>query len=66
MPTDLERFDSALNYVESKVSRTLATAVMAKVGAGNIAAGTAISLKGEGYWQSGTDAQHKAVRALLL
>jgi hypothetical protein len=66
MTTDLERFDSALNYIETKVSMTLAAAVKTKIGAAKLAAGAAISLKGEGYWHSGSDAQHKAVRGLLL
>lgn len=66
MTTDIERYDSALNYIESKVSRPLATAVNTKIGPAKIAAGAAISLAGEGYWSSGSDAQHKAVRGLLL
>jgi hypothetical protein len=63
--TDQQRYDEALQYLKG-IDMALGNEVHAKVGGRSTAVGAEISLGGEGYWRVGSDAQHRAVRALLL
>lgn len=63
--TDQQRFDDAINYLGG-VDHALAADVRLKLAGKTLEAGREISLEGMGYWQSGSDAQHNAVRALIL
>lgn len=62
--TDQQRFDDAFRYLQA-INGGLAADVKLKVG-NEAAAGKEISLEGGGFWHSGSDAQHNAIRALLL
>lgn len=65
--TDKQRYDAAIAYLKT-VDNALGTEVDQLLTAQNRTdeAGRDISLEGFGYWASGNDNQHKAVRALLL
>ena len=64
--TDQQRFDEAWTYLNG-VSQPLANDVRSKIGTARVVeAGRESSLEGLGYWHSGSDTQHKAVRALIL
>lgn len=63
--TDLERYTGAVQYIQNNVNRDLAQEIARKVG-NKTAAGAALSLKGGGFWRSGSDNQHWAVRGLML
>ena len=63
--TDQQRFDEAHKYLAA-VDGALAHEVKQLLLARMQEAGKDISLEGMSYWNSGSDAQHNAVRALLL
>lgn len=63
--TDQQRFDQAITYLQG-IDAGLAADVKQKIGGKVLEAGQDISLEGLGYWHSGSDAQHNAVRALIL
>jgi len=63
--TDQQRFDDAMKYLAT-VDQGLATEVKQLLVSRVLEAGKDISLEGMGYWSSGNDAQHNAVRALIL
>ncbi|HEX4808396.1 MAG TPA: hypothetical protein VH325_05675 [Bryobacteraceae bacterium] len=63
--TDQQRFDDTITYLGT-IDNALAADVKQKLIGKTVEAGKDISLEGMGYWHSGNDAQHKAVRALLL
>jgi hypothetical protein len=62
--TNQQRFDEAVNYLQS-VNLSLSQDVKNKT-QDQKKAGEQISLEGFSYWKSGSDEQHRAVRALLL
>jgi hypothetical protein len=62
--TDQQRFDAAMAYLRT-VNAGLADDVTRKI-TSQVEAGKDCSLEGEGYWHSGDNAQHNAVRALIL
>lgn len=63
--TDQQRYDEALQYLK-RIDTALGNEVSGKVAGRAAAVGQEISLGGAGYWRSGSEAQHTAVRALLL
>ena len=63
--TDQQRFDEALAYLKT-IDIQLATEVKQHIGGRVLEAGRELSLEGHGYWRSGNDLQHTAVRALVL
>ncbi len=63
--TDQERFDQAFNYIKG-CDAGLADDCRKKLGASQLVAGRNASLEGHSYWRSGSDAQHAAVRALIV
>lgn len=60
-----ERFEGAIDYIAKKIDRQLAQDIPRKI-ANSTTAGNAISLSGGGFWSSGTNDQHWALRSLLL
>ena len=60
-----ERFDGAIDYIAKNIDRQLAQDIPRKI-TNTTAAGNAISLRGGGFWSSGTKDQHWALRSLLL
>ena len=63
--TDQQRFDDAIKYLAG-IDQALAADVKQQLAARTLEAGKDISLEGMGYGLSGSDAQHNAVRALIL
>jgi hypothetical protein len=65
--TDKKRFDDTIEYIRRFISPQLATNInRAMAGRTASKVGQEISLSGGGFNKTGTDAQHKALRALLL
>jgi hypothetical protein len=63
--TDQQRFDDAHKYLAG-IDKVLAADVKQQLSGRILEAGKDISLEGMGYGGSGSDAQHNAVRALIL
>ena len=63
--TDQQRFDEALAYLKT-IDMQLALEVQRVIAGRVLEAGKELSLEGHGYWHAGNDAQHTAVRALVL
>jgi len=63
--TDGERYKDALDFLKT-VTGSLGAEVEAKTGGKKTQVGAELSLEGAGYWYSGSNDQHSAVRALLL
>lgn len=64
--TDTERFTEAHNYLKAIDPGLAKHLTDNRGGMTDAQLGAKISLEGAGYWKSGTDAQHSAVRALML
>lgn len=68
--TDTQRFDQAVKYIKDKISNSLGTEIEQKItarpGATKDTVGKELSLKGKGFHFTGSDAQHMALRALML
>jgi hypothetical protein len=64
--TNTERFQQAVNYIKDHISLKLASSIMMHSAGRQDALGGAISLSKSGFWRTGSDGQHMALRSLLL
>ena len=64
--TNTERYDQTLAYIKTNVSADLGQLIEAKSGGSKDKVGAALSLAWHGFKNTGTKAQHMALRGLLM
>ena len=63
--SNTQRYTGALKYINDNVSAQLALSIVTR-NLNQEAVGASLSLSGGGFWHTGNDDQHMALRALLL
>lgn len=64
--TDTQRYDQALAYIKTNISADLGQLIEGKSGGDKAKVGAALSLAWHGFKNTGTKAQHMALRGLLM